>query len=90
MLHHPNRRSDEAPMAFTLHSATIPSYLQILGSLSRLVGKAEPHCAENGLEPGEPIQGRLAPDMLPFAYQVKKGGRAVQNFYDRWSAAHFV
>jgi hypothetical protein len=23
-------------------------------------------------------------------YQVKKGGRAVQNFYDRWSAAHFV
>ena len=71
MLHHPNRRSDEAPMAFTLHSATIPSYLQILGSLSRLVGKAETHCAENGLEPGELIQARLAPDMLPFAYQVK-------------------
>ena len=23
-------------------------------------------------------------------YRVKKGGRAVQNFYDRWSAAHFV
>ncbi len=58
-------------MALTLHSATIPSYLQILGSLSRLVGKAEAHCAEQGLAPAELIQARLIPDMLPFAYQVK-------------------
>jgi hypothetical protein len=58
-------------MALTLHSATIPSYLQILASLSRLVGKAEAYCAEQGLPPAELIQARLIPDMLPFAYQVK-------------------
>ena len=58
-------------MAFTLYAATIPSYLQILGSVSRLIGKAESFCSEKGLEPEELIQARLADDMLPFAYQVK-------------------
>ena len=58
-------------MAFTLYAATIPSYLQILGSVTRLIGKAESFCNENGLEPEALIQARLAEDMLPFAYQVK-------------------
>lgn len=58
-------------MAFTLYAATIPSYLQILGSVSRLIGKAESFCSEKGLEPEALIQARLAEDMLPFAYQVK-------------------
>ena len=58
-------------MAFTLYAATIPSCLQILGSVSRLVGKAENFCSEKGLEPEALIQARLADDMLPFAYQVK-------------------
>jgi len=58
-------------MAFTLYAATIPSYLQILESVSRLVGKAESFCTDTGLEPEALIQARLADDMLPFAYQVK-------------------
>lgn len=58
-------------MAFTLYAATIPSYLQILESVLRLVGKAEAFCDENGMEPDALIQARLADDMLPFAYQVK-------------------
>jgi len=58
-------------MAFTLYAATIPSYLQILGSVSRLVGKAETFCSEQDLEPDALLQARLADDMLPFAYQVK-------------------
>lgn len=58
-------------MAFTLYAATIPSYLQILGSVSRLIGKAETFCADAGLAPADLIQARLADDMLPFAYQVK-------------------
>lgn len=58
-------------MAFTLYAATIPSYLQILGSVSRLIDKAESFCNEKGLEPEALIQARLADDMLPFAYQVK-------------------
>ena len=58
-------------MAFSLYAATIPSYQQILGSVSGLLATAETFCAEKHLEPEEIIQARLAPDMLPFAYQVK-------------------
>jgi uncharacterized protein len=58
-------------MAFSLYEATIPSYRQILGALGGLLGKAESYCAEQKLAAEEIIQARLAPDMLPFAYQVK-------------------
>jgi hypothetical protein len=58
-------------MAFSLYAATIPSYQQILGSVSGLLTTAETFCAEKALAPEEIIQARLAPDMLPFAYQVK-------------------
>jgi len=58
-------------MAFTLYAATIPAYLQILESVSRLIGKAETFCAERGLPPEGLIGARLAEDMLPFGYQIK-------------------
>jgi uncharacterized protein len=58
-------------MAFSLYEATIPSYRQILTAVGGLLGKAESHCAEQKLAAEEIIQARLAPDMLPFAYQVK-------------------
>ena len=58
-------------MAITLYAATIPSYLQILGSVSRLIGKAESFCQEKGLDAAVLIQARLIEDMQPFAYQVK-------------------
>jgi hypothetical protein len=58
-------------MSFSLYDATIPSYCQILGSITGLLSKAEAFCGEKGIAPGELIQARLAPDMLPFAYQVK-------------------
>ena len=58
-------------MAVSLYTATVPSYRQILGSVSGLLGTAETFCNERGIAPGEIIQARLAEDMLPFAYQVK-------------------
>jgi hypothetical protein len=58
-------------MAFTLYAAIIPSYQQILGAVSGLLDTAQTLCTEKGLAPEEIIQARLAPDMLPFAYQVK-------------------
>jgi hypothetical protein len=58
-------------MAFSLYEATIPSYRQILGAIGSLLGKAEAYCAEQKLAAEEIIQAKLAPDMLPFAYQVK-------------------
>lgn len=58
-------------MGLTLHAATVPSYVQILGAVAQVVAKAESFCAENGLAPEAMIGARLTEDMLPFAYQVK-------------------
>jgi len=58
-------------MTFSLYEATIPNYRQILLAVSGLLLKAEAFCAEKALAPEEIIQARLAPDMQPFAYQVK-------------------
>jgi uncharacterized protein len=58
-------------MPFSLYAATIPSYQQILGSVPGLLEKAEAFCAEKAIKHEDIIQARLAPDMLPFAYQVK-------------------
>lgn len=58
-------------MTISLYDATIPSWIQILGSVARLIDKAEAFAAEHGLAPAEIIAARFAPDMLPFAYQVK-------------------
>jgi uncharacterized protein len=58
-------------MTVSLYSATIPCYLQMLGAVSGLLRTAQAFCAEKRIDPPELIQARLAPDMLPFAYQVK-------------------
>ncbi|WEK44249.1 MAG: DUF1993 domain-containing protein [Candidatus Sphingomonas colombiensis] len=58
-------------MTLSLYDATIPSNIQILGAVDGLISKAEAYCAEQGIAPADLIEARLAPDMLPFGYQVK-------------------
>lgn len=58
-------------MSLSLYSATVPAYRQILGAVAGLLSKAQAFCAEQGIEAPELLEARLAPDMLPFAYQVK-------------------
>lgn len=58
-------------MAFSLYAATVPSWQQILGSVTGLVDKAQAHCLEHQLAPASIIETRLVKDMLPFGYQVK-------------------
>lgn len=58
-------------MTFSLYSAVVPAYLQILQSVSGLLDKGESFCSEKGLAADEIIAARLADDMHPFAYQVK-------------------
>jgi len=58
-------------MTFSLYAATVPSYRQIVGSVSGLLARAEEFCKEKGIAAEDMIQARLAQDMLPFAYQVK-------------------
>jgi len=58
-------------MATSLYDAVVPGFEQVLGTMTHLIGKAEAHCAEHGVDPAELIGARLIEDMLPFSYQVK-------------------
>jgi hypothetical protein len=58
-------------MTFSLYDAVVPSNLQILGAVDALLDKAEAFCTEQGRAAADLIDARLAPDMLPFGYQVK-------------------
>lgn len=58
-------------MTFSLYDAVVPSNLQILSSVDALLDKAAAFCAAHGRAEADLIDARLAPDMLPFGYQVK-------------------
>jgi hypothetical protein len=58
-------------MPFSLYDAVVPSNLQILQAMDVLLDKAKTFCTEQGRSESELIDARLAPDMLPFGYQVK-------------------
>lgn len=58
-------------MSFSLYEAVVPSNLQILQALDRILDKAASFCTERGMTEAELIDARLAPDMLPLGYQVK-------------------
>lgn len=58
-------------MSLSLYDAIIPSNRQIIAAVGALVGKAAAHCAGRGEPDSALVEARLAPDMLPFGYQVK-------------------
>lgn len=58
-------------MSFSLYDAVVPSNLQILHAVDALLDKAEAFCGDKGMVETDLIDARLAPDMLPFGYQVK-------------------
>jgi hypothetical protein len=55
----------------SFYDAPVPAYLQILGSLSRLLSKAEAHCAAKNIQPDVLLGARLYPDMLPLSRQIQ-------------------
>lgn len=57
-------------MAFTTYDASIPTFRQILKSLSRLLDKAEAHAAEKGIDVSTLLTAKLAPDMFDFTRQI--------------------
>lgn len=54
-------------MPISLHAATVPSFLQILGAGRGWLDKA----SASGMAEDQIVNARLAEDMLPFAYQVR-------------------
>ncbi|HEX4158062.1 MAG TPA: DUF1993 domain-containing protein [Rhizomicrobium sp.] len=55
----------------SFYDAAVPAYLQILGSLSGLIDKAEAHCKTRNIAPEVLLSARLYPDMLPFSNQIQ-------------------
>src|ERR1700754_2028010 len=55
----------------SFHDATVPALLQILGSLTNILGKAEAHCKAKNIAPEVLLGARLFPDMLPFSRQIQ-------------------
>lgn len=55
----------------SFYDATVPAFLQILGSLSGILSKAEAHCKAKNIQPEVLLGARLYPDMLPFAKQIQ-------------------
>src|ERR1700694_1143364 len=55
----------------SFYDASVPAFLQILGSLSGILTKAEAHCAAKNIPPEVLLSARLYPDMLPLAKQIQ-------------------
>jgi hypothetical protein len=55
----------------SFYDATVPAFLQILGSLTGILTKAEAHCKAKNIAPEVLLSARLYPDMLPFSKQVQ-------------------
>lgn len=62
-------------MPIPLDTAFTATCLQVLEALAAIVGKAEAHCAEQGLAPEALTEARLAPDMWPLAKQISEAAR---------------
>jgi hypothetical protein len=58
-------------MPITMHSASVPMFVRMLGNLSKFIEKAEAHAQAKKFDPAVYLAARLAPDMLPFTRQVQ-------------------
>ena len=58
-------------MSITMHSASVPIFVRMLGNMNSWLDKAEAHAAAKKFEPSVYLDARLAPDMLPFAKQIQ-------------------
>jgi uncharacterized protein len=66
-------------MAITLSSASLPVFQTALTNLLHCLDKAEANAATRGFDPNVFVTARLAPDMLPFAAQIRIACDAAKN-----------
>ena len=58
-------------MAISMHTASVPVFVRMLGNIDGWLDKAEAHATERKFEPSVYLGTRLAPDMLPFTQQIQ-------------------
>ena len=58
-------------MAITMHSASVPIFLTMLGNLAKWLDKAVAHAQAKKFDPDTLLTSRLAPDMLSLGKQIQ-------------------
>lgn len=58
-------------MSISMHSASVPVFVRMLGNLLAWLDKAEAHAEAKKFDPNVLLAVRLAPDMLPFVRQIQ-------------------
>ncbi|HOZ26544.1 MAG TPA: DUF1993 domain-containing protein [Hyphomonadaceae bacterium] len=58
-------------MSISMHKASAPVFLRMLGNLDALLDKAEKYAKERNFDPNLLVTSRLAPDMRPLSAQVQ-------------------
>jgi uncharacterized protein len=59
-------------MTISLYDATVPQFLQLLGSLRGVLDKGLEHANAKGLSPETLTEARLADDMFPLRQQIQR------------------
>lgn len=57
-------------MTFSLYDATVAGFQQGLNALDLILGRAQKHYQQLGTPLSQIVDARLAPDMLPFGFQI--------------------
>lgn len=57
-------------MPISLYDLSIANYLQTLGGVEGVLGRALTHFKEKNIDPEEIVEARFADDMLPFKFQL--------------------
>ena len=58
-------------MSLTMHSASVPVFVRMLGNMLNWLDKAEAHAEARKFDSANYLGLRLAPDMLPFSRQIQ-------------------
>jgi uncharacterized protein len=58
-------------MSITMHSASVPIFVKMLGNVSVWLDTAEAHAATKKFDVAVLLSSRLAPDMLPLTRQIQ-------------------
>jgi len=58
-------------MSLSMYQASAPVFIRQLGSVAKILEKAEAFALSSGIDPADLIEARLAPDMHPFPRQIQ-------------------
>ena len=65
-------------MSITMHSASVPIFVRMLGNMTAWLDKAEAHAQARKFDSSVYLNARFAPDMLPFTKQIQIACDAVK------------